>query len=139
MILYESGSYHFLFVFHLRGSAVPQASAFAVPSLVMAILWRYFLDTSPEYFSFLEDVNPSAVWSTITLILGVLIAFRTNRAYSRFWEGITLVQMMRAEWFEACSNLMAFSTVALERNARKNGIFQKVETFQSILVQPCDR
>jgi putative membrane protein len=93
------------------------------------------MDKNPEQFTFFEDSSISAIWSVTSLTLGVLIGFRINIAYARFWEGITLVQMMRAEWFETCSNLIAFSTVALDRDPRRRDVFRKVETFQSLLVR----
>merc|ERR1719247_3328251 len=101
----------------------------------MAVVWRYLFDEYPESFQALQDVSVSAMWSIITLAVGVLIAFRTNRAYSRFWEGITLVPMMRAEWFEACSNLMAFSKVAIDKKPADKIVYCKVITFQGILVR----
>jgi predicted membrane chloride channel (bestrophin family) len=134
MILYDSGDYHFSFVWSMKGSLIPRAIVFAIPSVAMAIFWRTFMDLYPEHFTLIEDLNIGNVWTISTISLGLLISFRINWAYSRFWEGITLVQMMRAEWFETCSNLIAFSTVALD-TSRKRDIFIKVDTFQALLVR----
>jgi predicted membrane chloride channel (bestrophin family) len=47
-------------------------------------------------------------------VLGFLIVFRSQVAYSRWWEGGTLVQQLRGEWFNAFSSLLAFSSSAPE-------------------------
>merc|ERR1712232_1473391 len=47
-----------------------------------------------------------------TFVLGFLIAFRSQKAYSRWWEGGTLLQQLRGEWFNAFSSLLAFSNTA---------------------------
>merc|ERR1712216_321664 len=47
-------------------------------------------------------------WTTFSSLVGFLIIFRTSQAYARFWEGCTCAQLMRAEWFDSCSVLVAF-------------------------------
>eukprot|EP00927_Polykrikos_kofoidii_P079576 TRINITY_DN7635_c0_g1_i2.p1 TRINITY_DN7635_c0_g1~~TRINITY_DN7635_c0_g1_i2.p1 ORF type:complete len:701 (+),score=127.51 TRINITY_DN7635_c0_g1_i2:288-2105(+) len=69
------------------------------------------------------------------MVLAMLLGFRTNKAYARFWEGTTLVQQMRAEWFEACNNLMAFSTSALIKAPNDLDIQMKVGKFRYTLVR----
>ena len=93
----------------------------------MAIAWRLILDTYPEVFGDME-LNFSVAWSVSVLGVGILVGFRTNRGYARFWEGITLVQIMRAEWFEACSNLMAFTKPALQADPTNMHMRAKVVT-----------
>ncbi|CAE8603029.1 unnamed protein product [Polarella glacialis] len=48
------------------------------------------------------------VWSSYTSVLGFLIVFRNNQAFSRFWEGTTLTKQMRGQWFSAFSSLFSF-------------------------------
>jgi len=43
-----------------------------------------------------------------TSVLGFLVVFRSQQAYSRWWEGGTLLQELRGEWFNAYSSLLAF-------------------------------
>jgi len=52
------------------------------------------------------DVGAS-VLAGFTFILGFLVVFRSQQAYNRWWEGSTLLQQLRGEWFNAFSNLMA--------------------------------
>merc|ERR1719162_293469 len=37
-----------------------------------------------------------------------MIVFRSSQAYSRYWEGATIIQKVRGEWFNTISSLMAF-------------------------------
>jgi len=53
------------------------------------------------------DVGAS-VLAGFTFILGFLVVFRSQQAYSRWWEGGTLLQQLRGEWFNAFSSLVAF-------------------------------
>merc|ERR1719210_2655398 len=63
-----------------------------------------------------------------TFILGFLVVFRSQQAYSRWWEGGTLMQQLRGEWFNATSCLMAFCNTSPEK--RKD-----VRQFQHHLVR----
>ena len=47
------------------------------------ILWR---DAMKEYFENASGLD--SIWSGYTFILGFLIVFRSNQAYSRFWESV---------------------------------------------------
>eukprot|EP00448_Togula_jolla_P025611 CAMPEP_0170653190 /NCGR_PEP_ID=MMETSP0224-20130122/47280_1 /TAXON_ID=285029 /ORGANISM="Togula jolla, Strain CCCM 725" /LENGTH=335 /DNA_ID=CAMNT_0010985055 /DNA_START=152 /DNA_END=1157 /DNA_ORIENTATION=+ len=42
------------------------------------------------------------------MVLGFMIVFRSNQAYSRYWEGAGLVMQVKGEWFNAASSLFAF-------------------------------
>lgn len=80
-----------------------------------------------------QDLFDPKVWSAMTIALGILLGLRANRAYSRFWEGITLVQMMRAEWLEASSNLMAFTRVAAESIPKLSDRMKAKELSKKVL------
>merc|ERR1719181_1716521 len=101
----------------------------------MAVGWRYIFQHYHADLEFFERANLGTVWSILTLCVGMLVSFRANRAYSRFWEGVTLVQLLRSEWFEAASNIMAFSKVAVTNNPEKFELHEKVADFQAILVR----
>jgi len=47
-----------------------------------------------------------SVFATVTMFL---LVFRTNLAYSRYWEGITKMQGMSSNWTSACTHCVAFS------------------------------
>merc|ERR1719199_28035 len=50
-----------------------------------------------------------------TFILGFLIVFRSQQAFSRWWEGGTILQQLRGEWFNAYSSMMAFCNGSPEK------------------------
>eukprot|EP00449_Zooxanthella_nutricula_P011836 CAMPEP_0198517216 /NCGR_PEP_ID=MMETSP1462-20131121/18398_1 /TAXON_ID=1333877 /ORGANISM="Brandtodinium nutriculum, Strain RCC3387" /LENGTH=384 /DNA_ID=CAMNT_0044246769 /DNA_START=162 /DNA_END=1312 /DNA_ORIENTATION=+ len=45
--------------------------------------------------------------SAFVSILGFMVVFRSNQAWSRYWEGADLVQQARGEWISATSSLFA--------------------------------
>jgi len=57
--------------------------------------------------SMIGDVSTS-VLGGFTFVLGFLLVFRTQKAYDRWWEGGSLLQDVRGEWFNAYSSLLAF-------------------------------
>lgn len=52
----------------------------------------------------------SQSWNAYNWVIGFLVTFRAQRAYSRWWEGGTLLQQARGEWFNAYSSIIAFCT-----------------------------
>merc|ERR1712176_1119934 len=52
----------------------------------------------------------------------------TQQAYGRYWDGITALQYVRGVWFNATSNLIAFTSADPERE-------QEVQSFQHLLVR----
>eukprot|EP00930_Biecheleria_cincta_P080003 TRINITY_DN6806_c0_g2_i1.p1 TRINITY_DN6806_c0_g2~~TRINITY_DN6806_c0_g2_i1.p1 ORF type:complete len:614 (-),score=83.83 TRINITY_DN6806_c0_g2_i1:76-1671(-) len=73
------------------------------------------------------------MWSGYTAVLGFLVVFRNNQAYSRFWEGATLVNQTRGEWFNAVSSLMAFCTNDPERKREVHHFEQLMLRLASLL------
>lgn len=51
-------------------------------------LWTYFFKTASAKINFLKILSyPSSVHSIVGTALGLLLVFRTNASYDRFWEG----------------------------------------------------
>merc|ERR1719428_1425978 len=72
---------------------------------------RHLINTGEHLTFFQADdsvVKETQVWSSFSVLVGFLIVFRTSQAYNRFWDGCTATHQMRAEWFDACSALVAF-------------------------------
>jgi len=57
------------------------------------------------------------IWSKFTFVLGFLIVFRSNQAYSRFWESVTLFHQISGEWMSAFSNLLSFCSADPQKQA----------------------
>mmetsp|Transcript_58776 Transcript_58776/g.140089 ORF Transcript_58776/g.140089 Transcript_58776/m.140089 type:complete len:611 (-) Transcript_58776:187-2019(-) len=118
MIYYDSSGNHFRTVLRINGSVCPQALAFALPCGLLGAA----LCTSKYYTDFIQDIFPGEahqVGSFIAFnsILGFLIVFRTQNAYSRYWEGTTLLQKVRGVWFNTASHLFAFFAAKEEKAA----------------------
>eukprot|EP00931_Biecheleriopsis_adriatica_P103040 TRINITY_DN77932_c0_g1_i1.p1 TRINITY_DN77932_c0_g1~~TRINITY_DN77932_c0_g1_i1.p1 ORF type:complete len:521 (-),score=58.55 TRINITY_DN77932_c0_g1_i1:33-1595(-) len=115
-----------------RGSVVPRATLTSLPSAVVAFLLSWSMD--PEDF---DDslgagaIGNSIVWGAFASCCWFLLTFRLNKAYSRFWDGTTLLHQMWGEWFDAASCLVAFSCIS-KRNPDKE---DEVQRFRHTLVR----
>eukprot|EP00439_Symbiodinium_sp_Y106_P060765 s1143_g9.t1 len=81
------------------------------------------------------DMQDQDTINTAWGILGIfstcmffVLNFRSQIAYNRWWEGGTLLQQTRGEWFNCFSSLVAFTNPAPE-------LACKVEEFQHLLVR----
>ena len=91
----------------LRGSVIPKALVWSVPcAAVTVFLHLYWNAEKGEANNEMEGI--STIWSGFTFVLGFLIVFRSNQAYSRFWESVTLFYQIEGEWTSAFSNILAF-------------------------------
>jgi len=108
MILYDEGKWSILFAFQLHGSVIDRCVVLSVPCALLAVALNITLQRYPETRTQLEGDLSASVHQGFSFVLGFLIVFRTQQAYSRWWEGGTLLQQLRGDWFNACSNLMAF-------------------------------
>jgi len=129
MIVYQPGSWGVGFALRLHGSVFPRAFAPAgiCAAFAMLLHWLLRLDSAT-----LEVIGTGAseqnVFDGFTFVLGFLIVFRSQQAYSRWWEGGTLLQQLRGEWFNSYSCLIAFCNGAPEKK-------EEVKAFQHQLVR----
>lgn len=128
---YDAGKWGITFIFSLEGSVFPKAFICALPNALLAVgLWYIFRKVNWMRDNVFEDalsgVTVSQSWNAYNWAIGFLVSFRAQRAYSRWWEGGTLLQQARGEWFNAYSSLIAFCT-------REEAHIDKVRKFQKIL------
>jgi len=50
----------------------------------------------------------ASLMSGFSYVFGFLVVYRSQQAYSRWWEGGSLLQQLRGEWFNAFSSLVSF-------------------------------
>eukprot|EP00449_Zooxanthella_nutricula_P002474 CAMPEP_0198498548 /NCGR_PEP_ID=MMETSP1462-20131121/7077_1 /TAXON_ID=1333877 /ORGANISM="Brandtodinium nutriculum, Strain RCC3387" /LENGTH=489 /DNA_ID=CAMNT_0044227471 /DNA_START=73 /DNA_END=1542 /DNA_ORIENTATION=- len=124
MIYYKNGRWGVSVLFSLEGSVFPKAAAISLPCATFAFLLSYF----GEHHVDRETTGAGVLWAGYNMLLGFLIVFRTNPAYSRFWEGTSLLHQIRGEWFNATSSVFAFCSNRPER-------VQQVHNFQQIMVK----
>mmetsp|Transcript_12601 Transcript_12601/g.36243 ORF Transcript_12601/g.36243 Transcript_12601/m.36243 type:complete len:520 (+) Transcript_12601:131-1690(+) len=98
----------------LEGSVLPRSFLFSILpaalSIVILVAEEEFPDSRRVFKT--SDITESVVWSIFTGLGFTLIGFRMRTAYSRFWEGTTLLHQMQGEWFESASCMFAFSASA---------------------------
>lgn len=132
MISYDAQRYGVFFVLRLRGSVFPKALMWAVPNAALVFLLKYlFADAKPPEGNqppWWDMSGVSVIWAGYTSVLGFVIVFRNNQAYTRFWEGATLINQVRGEWFNAVSTLFTFCNHAKEFS-------EQVDKFQGTLIR----
>mmetsp|Transcript_47799 Transcript_47799/g.107291 ORF Transcript_47799/g.107291 Transcript_47799/m.107291 type:complete len:557 (+) Transcript_47799:155-1825(+) len=120
-------------LFVMNGSVFPSAFTVAFPCALVAMINKVLIDA--DYLTFMkgEDsiLSETQAWSGFSFLVGFLIVFRTSQAYNRFWDGCTATHQMRAEWFDGCSALVAFS----EYGRDSADVDEKLWEFRGILVR----
>lgn len=94
-----------------EGSVIPRALLSSLPSGCAAVIIILMGDGVNEKTG-TDSLNASQLWAAMAAVLMFMVGFRTNKAYSRFWDGTTLLHQMWGEWFDAVSCLVAFSSTA---------------------------
>jgi len=130
MIQYDPGKWSVVFACSLNGSVFPKAFVWAFPCSVLSVALHTFLANNENFQEIGAGDVGASVLSGFTFILGFLVVFRSQQAYSRWWEGGTLLQQLRGEWFNAYSSLMAFCNMAPEKQ-------DDVLAFQHRLARLC--
>ena len=114
-----------------RGSVIPKAMFWSAPAAIVSVLLHIFWET-PKGDSSLEVQGIESIWGGFTFVLGFLIVFRSNQAYNRFWESVTLLYQTTGEWTSAYSNLLAFCS---EEDNKQQEVWDLVgkELFETFL------
>mmetsp|Transcript_33330 Transcript_33330/g.75994 ORF Transcript_33330/g.75994 Transcript_33330/m.75994 type:complete len:602 (-) Transcript_33330:216-2021(-) len=129
---YSTGTWGIEFVFSVSGSVFPKSLVWALPDALAAVA-VCFASRNNEGRNVLhldeDDVSRCiSLMGGYYALMGFILVFRSQLAYSRWWEGGALLQQLRGEWFNAYSSLLAFcSTQEADRH--------DVELFQSLLMR----
>mmetsp|Transcript_16999 Transcript_16999/g.53419 ORF Transcript_16999/g.53419 Transcript_16999/m.53419 type:complete len:594 (-) Transcript_16999:36-1817(-) len=100
-------------LFQIRGSVFPRALSVALPCGCAAAFLRWLIDEGTVNLPPPHSVlNQTAAWTSFSGLVGFLVVFRTSQSYTRFWSGCTSTHQMRAEWFDACSQIVSFCKVS---------------------------
>lgn len=131
MIRYSIEGFGVGFIFRFHGSVFPKAFCWSIPNAALtALLHTFFHEDTGENS---PTAGVSILWSGYTVVLGFMIVFLTNQAYSRFWEGATLINQVRGTWFNAISNLVAFCTAEEELKEDVDGFQHTIVRLASLL------
>jgi len=123
---YDNGRWGLPVLWGLRASVFPRALALALPNGILA----FFLGMAIEATDGDRELTKNAfsIMASFSSVLFFVLYFRSNVAYGRWWEGGTLLQQTRGEWFNAYSSLIAFTTPDPELEA-------EVEAYQHMLAR----
>lgn len=110
MIDYEE-EWIYSLIFRRDGSVFFRASLYAIPAAIVAVLLLYMDEWFPNRREEmgLHEPGTSTIWNASSIMVSVLLSFRTSQAFARFWEGTGLLHQMRGEWFDTVSNCVTFS------------------------------
>mmetsp|Transcript_83746 Transcript_83746/g.166194 ORF Transcript_83746/g.166194 Transcript_83746/m.166194 type:complete len:564 (+) Transcript_83746:49-1740(+) len=116
MIEYETETPLWRLIFRCHGSVMARSLVFAAPSALLSLLLTLFAEEpfiadAREMFG-IDVAKTTVIWAAVSAPLFTLLAFRTNQAWGRFWEGTGLLHAMRGEWFDSASCLATFSLPA---------------------------
>eukprot|EP00929_Paragymnodinium_shiwhaense_P044366 TRINITY_DN2276_c1_g1_i1.p1 TRINITY_DN2276_c1_g1~~TRINITY_DN2276_c1_g1_i1.p1 ORF type:complete len:591 (-),score=78.42 TRINITY_DN2276_c1_g1_i1:80-1852(-) len=123
MLLYSSGYWGVGFSFTLKGSVILKGVAWGVPATSTAVLVQHYSQDEWADFDFQGLMN---ALDSYTFLLMFLLAFRTQLAYGRLWDGMACVQSMRGSWINAVSACLSFTN----ENA---AVRPQVEQFRHML------
>ncbi|MFZ9982409.1 MAG: bestrophin family protein [Cyclobacteriaceae bacterium] len=77
-------------------------------SMVLVGLYAFTVDYIESEMLHVDFKPPSYVFSMLGIVLGILLVFRTNTAYDRWWEGRKLVSKLGYTWKNVAIKLNAF-------------------------------
>lgn len=90
-------------LFSMNGSVIPKATCWAVVSAGAAV----FVNTM-YYDEEKAEGMIASVWLSYSFLLSFLIVFRTQSAYSRYWEGASTLNAIKGDFVNAASCIFAF-------------------------------
>ncbi|CAK9043939.1 Hypothetical protein SCF082_LOCUS25041 [Durusdinium trenchii] len=133
---YVGGKWGFSLIFGIYGSVFPYAFIMAVVNAALTFGVSVSMELSDGF-----NADPQTTETVATLmaifsaVMMFILTFRSDIAYERWWEGGTLLQKTRGEWFNAYSSLVAFSPLASHRglSARMSNVYRS----EVLLDQSC--
>lgn len=139
MIRYRADGIHIIWhIFRMHGSVFPKCLIVALPAsiftgILCATVARPAEGSHGETL-WTNVIADNAAWNGFVFVVGFMVVFRTSQAYRRFCDGVTAIHQMRAEWFDACSSLVAFCRHADESKQHLvNEFLNKLVRFFSML------
>lgn len=118
------------FIWSLRGSVIPKAMVWALPGAAVSFALHGYIR---EIGVITDNLHTTQMWQGYNFLIAFMLTFRTTQAYARWWEGGTLLQQARGEWFNAYSSLIAFCTREGHRKEEVIGFQRLLATLVSML------
>jgi len=114
--------------FQLNGSLLPKALRASLPHALIALLLKVLEQTGHLDLDDWAIMTESSIYGGFTFVLGFTLVFRTSQAYERYMSCAINMYAMRAEWFDACGSLVAFSKCSKRPEP-------EIATFQNRIVR----
>lgn len=141
MIDYRAGVWGLHVAFGWKGSLAPRSLVMAVPNAVLTLILSYVysvsfekLSTTVGYLS-TDTVDHAAELSiSFTAVMLFILYNRSRTSYNRWWEGGTLLQKTRGEWFNAYSSIMAFTSTKPELQGQVEAYCHFMARLMSLLM-----
>merc|ERR1719510_382051 len=100
MIDYKAGFWGLGLVCQIQGSVFPKVFCISIPNALLAVLLHHVFGPSAGVLDEVDALDGhtndstmmdgvGSIWAGYTFVLGFLVVFRNNQAYTRFWEGAT--------------------------------------------------
>eukprot|EP00927_Polykrikos_kofoidii_P031718 TRINITY_DN2721_c0_g1_i1.p1 TRINITY_DN2721_c0_g1~~TRINITY_DN2721_c0_g1_i1.p1 ORF type:complete len:540 (-),score=51.39 TRINITY_DN2721_c0_g1_i1:275-1894(-) len=141
MIDYRAGNWGFHVAFGWNGSLAPRALTMAVPNAALTFLIATLINEQGAHdFRNHNDANKDTaaaaqmVIGAFTSVMIFILYNRSNTAYDRWWEGGTLLQKTRGEWFNAYSSIMAFTSTKPEMQDQVHAYVHLLARLMSLLM-----
>jgi putative membrane protein len=77
-------------------------------SMLLVGLYAFIVDYVESDLLHIDFKPPSYVYSMLGIVLGILLVFRTNTAYDRWWEGRKLLSKLGYTWKNVAIKMNAF-------------------------------
>lgn len=108
----------------------PRAALVAIIPTIAAVLIRSFSGHLPNDIQdeLLGLEKMRTIYQSLTWVLGFVLVFRTQIAYSRYWDGANHLMKMTTEWCDACMQVLCFSDIS-------DHAAEQVQSFQNAVVR----
>jgi len=112
MIPYDNGR-QYAILFKMAGSVLPSCLPVGLFTFTIGLALTLIREFSPEVFDKFsrqggDYIDHPFALQTIAVVIGILLAMRTNMALGRWMDGISEVQQMLSKWADAYNALNGF-------------------------------
>lgn len=107
MIRYTKGWFGINLIFRIAGTSWPYGVVPGAISCAISIVLAYWKEADSTIRDRPEFIDHPYGFQLFAYLLGVVIVFRTNFAYQRYWEAMGALQGMAAKWLDgACMGIV---------------------------------
>jgi len=107
MITYSKSLGGFWLIFRCIGTSWPSGIIPGLVASAISLILGYLEDVDDVVRPPSDFISNTYAFQLFAYLLGILMVFRTNFAYNRYWEAVGMVQAMAAKWLDgACMGIV---------------------------------